>query len=141
MPRWIPVFVGFVQQPNGNTAIDRVDGHIGVPCIGNPIHDDVDLLSFLIEILVRAIEEILAVVKAGWKIQFRINRRRWILARQRSDDICVIGVIDGIGPEIVVLGLEALEQRRIARKINRLVDVVGVWRRWDKETRRRNLRR
>ncbi len=50
LPRGISVFVGLVNQAHGNTALYRSDRRIGIPLVGNPIHDDVDLLRLLIQI-------------------------------------------------------------------------------------------
>src|SRR6185369_4057927 len=110
LPSGITILVGLVYQANGYTAIDGVDGDIGIPLIGNPIHDDVDLLVFLIKVRLGAIKEILAVVDTGRKVQFRINWKGRIVASKWSIDIPEVGIVDLVGPKLIIFCLKALNQ-------------------------------
>ena len=131
----IAVFVRLVNQAHGHAALDRSDRRIGVPLVGNPIHDDVDLLRLRIHIQRRATVEVLHAIGARWKIELRIDRKCRVSALQWPGDICVIRVVDRVGPEIVVLRLEAVDQRLVAGEVDCLVDVVGVCRRGHEEIR------
>ena len=68
LSRRVAVFIRFVKQPHRNPAIYRCQRCIGESLVGNAIHDDVDLLRFLIQIHLSAIEEILATISSERKI-------------------------------------------------------------------------
>src|SRR5688572_120959 len=120
----ISILVGFVYEPHGDAALNRCNRVIGVPLIGNAIHDDVDLLHLLIHVDRSAVVEILAAIGGEWKIELGVDREGWILAGERSADIGVVGVVDGVSPEIVVLRLEAVDYRLVVGEINCFVDIV-----------------
>ena len=137
LSRRISILVGFVNQAHGHTALHRSDRRIGVPRIRNAVHDDVDLLRLLIHVQLSAIEEVLAAVESRRKVELGIDRKSRIIARQRAGDIAVIRVVDRVCPDVVILCLETLDQRDVAREIDRLVDVIRVWRRGNEEIRRK----
>src|SRR5687767_3804775 len=83
----ISILVGFVYEPHGNAALNRCDRVIGVPLIGNAVHDDVDLLHLLIHVDRSAVIEILAAVGGKRKIELGVDRKDWILASERSANV------------------------------------------------------
>jgi hypothetical protein len=68
LPLRVTVFVRLVNETHRHTALNRSDRHVGKPLVGNPIHDDVDLLRLRIHIESGAAGEILDAVWARWKI-------------------------------------------------------------------------
>src|SRR4030095_2802356 len=100
---------------------------VRVPLIGDAVHDDVDFLVFQVEIALRPVEVILAVIDTRRKIQSRINWEYWVLARQPSVDVRVVAISASISPEIVVFCFETLNERDVVGKINGFVNVIAVW--------------
>src|SRR6185503_15594334 len=92
----ISILVGFVYEPDRNAALNRCDRVIGVPLIGNAVHDDVDLLRLLIHVERSAVVEILAAVGGKWKIELGVDRKDRILASERSGYIAVVGIADRV---------------------------------------------
>src|SRR5687768_8628746 len=81
LARRITVFVWFVNQTYRNSSLGGCDGSVGVSLIRDPIHDDIDLLCFSIQVLLRARQEILTAVWCRREVEFGIDWRRRILAR------------------------------------------------------------
>ena len=73
LPGWVPIFIRFVKQSHWNPAVYRRQRRVGVSLVRDAIHDDVDLLRFLIQVRLRAIEEVLAAISSERKIQLRID--------------------------------------------------------------------
>src|SRR5687768_15739255 len=80
LSRRVTVFIGLVKQPHRNTAIYRCQRCIGESLVGNAIHDDIDLLRFLIQIHLSATEEVMATISSERKIQLWIDGEDWITA-------------------------------------------------------------
>jgi hypothetical protein len=99
----------------------RVDHRVGVPLIGDPVHDHVDLLHLVVVAADRAVREVLA----RREVQFRVDRVGREVPRLVGD-VAVGGVAGVVHPRVVELGLEAVHDRRVVRVIHRLVDVVDV---------------
>src|SRR5687767_7697142 len=81
LARSISVFVWFMNQTYRNSSLRSGDSSVGVSLIRDPIHDDIDLLCFSIQVLLRARQEILTAVRCGREVEFGIDWRRRILAR------------------------------------------------------------
>jgi hypothetical protein len=124
----IAVFVRFVDEPHGNSAVHGGKCGISVSLVRNPIHDDVDFLIFLIEICLSPKVEILAVIKTGRKIECGIDREGCVFTCQWASDVTEVPVPDRIRPNIVVLSFKTLNQRLVVGEICSFVDVVNEWR-------------
>ena len=133
----ITIFIRLVKQSHRNAAIDRFQRRVGVSLVRDAIHDDVDLLRFLIQIYLSAIEEVLAAISSEWKIQLRIDWKDGITTHQWAIDVAEISVPYGVDPVVVVLSLEALNQRSVVGEINSFINIVDKRLLWDKEVGRK----
>jgi len=130
LSRRIAVFVRFVQEPHGNAAAHGSKCGISVSLVSYAIHDDVDLLRFRVHIRSGPKVEVLTIINARWEVELRIDWECWITACQWTTDVSVVSVSDGIGPKVVILLFETLDQRDVVSEVDSFIDVVNEWRVW-----------
>ena len=131
----IAVFLWFSEQAYRNTSGHRRNQGVRVTLIRDPIHNHIDLLRF------SRVREYRTVCKFGVAIirrpvQLGIDWKRRIAAGQWTTDICIVGVSRCIGPKVVILCFEAINDGRIISEVNCLIDIVSERRRRYKESRR-----
>ncbi len=121
-PRRIAVLHRFGDEPHRNAAVDRCDDGVGMPPIGDAVHDGVDPLR-LGEV---ALDGSVGIRLGRSEIQLGVLREHAVFARQGPDDVGEVAVLGGVDPEIVVLGAEAVDDRRLVGEEDRFIDVVAV---------------
>ena len=137
LSRRVTVFVGFMYQSNRDAATYCRQRCIGESLVRNAIHDDIDLLRFLIQVQLSTIEEVLAAIRCERKIQFRIDGESGITTYQWPNDVAEVPIPQRVHPEVFELGLKALNQRRIVSEVNRFINVVDKRFLWHKEVGRK----
>ncbi len=123
-PRRIAILLRLGDEPDRDAALGGGDDRVGVPPVGDAIDDHVDLLRLRVVQVHRALRERLK----GRKVELRVLRENPVAPRQRAGHVRVVGVARRVDPEIVELRPEAVDHRRVAGEVDRLVDVVRVGR-------------
>src|ERR1051326_8023205 len=66
-----------------------------------------------------------------------MDRKGWITTLQWTTDVGELAISQGVRPKIIKLSLKTLDQGKIIREINSLIDVVNAWRLRYEEVRRK----
>ncbi len=121
-PRRLAVLLGIADQPDRDAAVLRGDDRVGVPAVRDPVHDHVDLLRLLVVAADRAVR----VRLERREVQLRVLRVRRVVARERLRHVRVVGVGARVGPQVVELRHEALDEGGLVGEVDGFVDVVHI---------------